>query len=89
MIALLIAAATLADTTGISSMNGSPDAGDVQEVVVEGRRSDRDWEMPKLEYDEPAICPAFVEAEIPGFGALRIRRSCATDRTEEWRLFQR
>lgn len=88
MIAFLIAAAALADTAGISSTNGSAENAEVQEIIVEGARSERDWSLPKLQYDEPAVCPALVETEIPGFGALRIRKSCASDRTEEWRHFQ-
>ena len=86
MIELLIAAAALADATSSSSIG--PSDAETETVVVEGRRSARDWELPKLNYDEPADCPAFVESKIPDFGTLRVRKSCATDRTEEWRLFQ-
>ena len=88
MISLLIAAAALAETANVSTVTGAVDAGGIETIVVEGRRAERDWEMPNLEYDEPENCPAFVETEIPGFGSLRIRKSCASDRTEEWRLFQ-
>ena len=82
MMTLLIAAAALADT----SMNGPPETGEIDTIVVEGRRSGN-WQMPKLEYDEPASCPALVEAEIPGFGVMRLRQRYASDQTEEWRPF--
>jgi hypothetical protein len=87
MMTLLIAAAAVAGSADVSATTGQADW-DLETIVVEGRRSERQWTLPKLEYDEPETCPAFVESEIPGFGLLRIRKSCATDRTEEWRLFQ-
>jgi hypothetical protein len=86
MMTFLIAAAALADATSSSSIG--PSDADTEIVVVEGHRSAHDWELPKLEYDEPASCPAFVETEIPGFGVMRLRRRCVGDQTEEWRLFQ-
>ena len=88
MMTFLIAAAAVAGTSDMSSVSGPADDGADETIVVEGRRSERDWEMPKLTYDVPEICLALVETEIPGFGILRVRKSCATDRTEEWRLFQ-
>ncbi len=88
MMTFLIAAAAVAGTNDNSTMPGPTDDGVAETIVVEGRRSERDWEMPKLTYDVPEACPALVESEIPGFGVLRLRKSCATDRTEEWRLFQ-
>jgi hypothetical protein len=84
MMTLLIAAAALAETTSIST--GPAGSTEIDTIVVEGRRSGN-WEMPKLEYDEPASCPALVETEIPGFGVMRIRQRCASDQTEEWRPF--
>jgi hypothetical protein len=83
MMTLLIAAAALANT----SMNGPPETGEIDTIVVEGRRSSGKWEMPKLEYDAPTGCPALVETEIRGFGVMRIRQRCASDQTEEWRPF--
>ena len=86
MMTLLIAAAALAETANGSSLIGPADG--IDTIVVEGRRSAEDWELPKLDYDDPDGCPAFVETEIPGFGALRIRKRCTGDQSEEWRLFQ-
>ena len=88
MMTILIAAAVLAEVTTGSSMAGPAELGEVETIVVEGRRLDRDWAMPKLEYDVPENCPALLETEIPGFGALRIAKICAGDRTEEWRPSQ-
>ena len=88
MMTLLITAAALVGTTSTATMTGPAEGAETETIVVEGRPSEGDWVMPKLDYDEPASCPAFVETEIPGFGALRLRNSCAEDRTEEWRLFQ-
>ena len=88
MMSLLIAAAAVAGTSDMSTLSGPADDGAAETIVVEGRRSERDWELPKLTYDVPESCPALVETEIPGFGVLRLRKGCATDRTEEWRLFQ-
>ena len=82
MMTLLIAAAAMAETAS-ASLRAEP----VDTIVVEGRRSASDWEMPKLKYDEPESCPALIETEIPGFGTMRLRGSCASDRTEEWRPF--
>jgi hypothetical protein len=88
MMTFLIAAAAVVGTSDISAVSVPSDDGASETIVVEGRRSERTWEMPKLTYDVPDSCPALVETEIPGFGVLRLRKSCATDRTEEWRLFQ-
>ena len=88
MMTLLFAAAALAGTTSSATMTGPAEGAETETIVVEGRSSEGDWVMPKLDYDEPASCPAFVETEIPGFGALRLRNSCAGDRPEEWRLFR-
>lgn len=88
MMTFLIVATALAEASASSSMAGPPETDEGQSIVVEGRRRARNWEMPKLEYHERAGCPSVVETEFPGFGTVRIRRSCAADRTEEWRLFQ-
>jgi len=88
MITIFIAAAALADTSGLASEAGPAADSNAETIVVEGRRSARSWDMPKLEYDEPASCPALVETEIPGFGVMRLRKRCAGDQAEEWRLFQ-
>jgi hypothetical protein len=71
-----------------STVTGPLDGSPTESIVVEGHRSAQDWKLPKLDYDGPETCPAFVEREIPGFGAVRIRKSCAGDQAEEWRLFQ-
>lgn len=90
MIELLIGAAAMAEAPAGAAMIG-PSNGDSQAeqlIVVEGHRSASSrWTLPKLEYDEPEICPALVETDLPGFGVLRLRKDCATDRTEEWRVF--
>ena len=82
MMTLLIAAAAMAETSSVSQP-----AEPVDIIVVEGRRSGSAWELPKLKYDVPESCPAFLETEVPGFGTMRLRGSCASDRTEEWRPF--
>jgi hypothetical protein len=88
MMTFLIAAVALAETTNSFSLIGPADEIEHDTIVVEGHRSAQDWQLPKLDYDEPDSCPAFVESEIPGFGVMRIRKRCAGDQTEEWRLFQ-
>lgn len=88
MLELLLAASAVAGVSASVESTDLHDLGEIPVVIVEGRRSANNWEMPELDYDEPAICPALVESELPGFGTMRIRRSCASDRSEEWRLFQ-
>ena len=85
---LLIAVSALAEATGMSAESGPAETGEIETILVEGRRSAGNWEMPDLQYDEPESCPAFVETEIPGFGVMRIRQRCASDQTEEWRPFR-
>lgn len=85
MLAYLIAAAALADASSSSSISLSDT--DMETIVVEGRRSG-DWVMPKLDYDEPASCPVLIETQIPGFGVMRIKKRCAGDQAEQWRLYQ-
>jgi hypothetical protein len=88
MVELLLVALAMAEVTAGAGPTDPVDGDDIPVIVVEGRRSAHDWDLPKLEYGEPASCPALVETDIPGFGAVRIRKRCASDGTEEWRLFQ-
>jgi len=85
MITLLMAAASLAGPP--NSQIVPADAGEGQAIIVKGRRSSRDWKMPKLSYAESPSCPAFIETEIPGFGVMRVRSRCSSD-PKEWRLYQ-